>query len=222
MLKKISSLAAALLLILGMASCGAARTSGSSSSKSTTTSQSSSKNSQGLLGGLLSSLVGNAVPLSQKSILGTWVYSTPDCRFTSENALAQAGGEVAAATVEEKLADMYAKVGISNTTFAIQFNEDNTCAMQLGSRTISGKYTLNTETRALTITSSTGLIKLNATVYYSLGQLTILFDANKLLSTVKMLSAITGKGSSTIAAASSILDNYQGMMIGMNLTKYKD
>lgn len=219
MIKKISLFALALALLLGMASCGAPRTAGSGTSASS--SSNAGSGAQGLVGGLLSSLVGNAIPLTKDKILGTWVYSSPDCRFTSDNALAQAGGEVAATTVEQKLADMYAKVGISETTFAVQFNDDNSCAVQIGGRVISGTYTLNTETRKLSINSSTGLIKLSATVYYSLGQLTILFEADKLLSTVKMLSAFTGKGNSTIAAASSILDNYKGMMIGMNLTPYK-
>lgn len=223
MIKKISTMVCAAIMMLAMASCGSTAPGSGIASGSSESSQASGAGGGGsILGNLLGSLVSQAVPLTQKSLLGTWVYASPECRFTSEDALAQAGGAVAAATVDSKLAEIYARVGISATTFAVQFKEDNSCTIQIGGQVISGTYTLDTETRALKISSSTGLIKLTATVYNGIGQLTILFDADKLLSAVKMIAAATGKASSTLSTASGILQNYKGMMIGMNLTPYKE
>lgn len=205
----ISSAFAALLLI--SSACSAPREGAAPSQQS--------QESQSLIGSLLSGLIDQNTTVTKERLAGTWKYSTPECRFSSENALAQAGGAVAASTVEEKLAALYSKVGITSSTFSITFNNDNTCSVHLGNRNFSGTYSLDSDTRKLSISAAGGLLKLNAQVYYSYTQLTILFDAQKLLTTAKLLASFTGKGSSTIAAASDILDNYQGAMLGMNLKK---
>ena len=41
--------------------------------------------------------------VSAQNLIGSWTYSGPGCAFTSENLLAKAGGEVAAAQIEQKL-----------------------------------------------------------------------------------------------------------------------
>lgn len=191
----------------------------SSSSSSTTTTSDDDSNSQSLLGSLLSGLVGNNTTVTVDKIVGTWNYSSPECRFTSESALAQAGGAVAANTVEQKLATIYSNINIKSGNTSFTFNEDNTCVMVLGGKTINGTFTLDSDTRELSMKSKTGLIKLNAQVYYSYTTLSLLFDADKLLSIVKMISTFTGQGSSTLSTVNSVLENYNGMMIGMNLQK---
>lgn len=213
-MKKTIYMAIVAIFTLSLAACGTMKP-GASSSQPTT----DSANSQSLLGSLLSGLIGNNTTVTPENIAGTWKYSSPDCRFTSENALSQAGGAVAANEVESKLANVYAKVGITPTNCSFTFNKDNTCQMVLGGRTINGTYTLDTENRQINIRSTTGLISMNAKIYYSYSTLTLLFDANKLLSMVQMVAAFTGQGSSTIATLSSLLSQYDGMMIGMNLTK---
>lgn len=207
------------LMLLVNTGCNAPmRTTGSSSSSSTTSSSSTS-GSQSLLGSLLSGLIGNSTTITKEKIIGTWNYSSPECRFTSESALAQAGGAVAANTVEQKLAEIYPKIGITTGKTSFTFNEDNTCVMVFGGKSISGTYTINSETREIAIKSTTGLIKLNAQAFYSYTTLSLLFDADKLLTLAKMLSAFTGQGSSTMSAINAILENYEGLMIGMNLQK---
>ena len=51
--------------------------------------------------------------VSSRGLIGTWNYMGPGCAFTSQNLLAKAGGEVAAAQIEEKLLPYYQQVGIS-------------------------------------------------------------------------------------------------------------
>lgn len=191
----------------------------SKASSASSSSSDDSSSSQSVIGSLLSDLIGNSTTVTVEKLAGTWNYSSPECRFTSENALAKAGGSVAASTVEEKLTSIYSAINIKSSNTSFTFNEDGTCVMVLGGRSINGTYTLDSDTRALSMKSNTGIIKLNAEVYYSYTTLSLLFDANKLMTIVKMISSFTGKGSSTMSTVSSILDNYDGMMIGMNLTK---
>lgn len=215
MIKKITLSLVAIVAVICLSSCGATKgLGGQSAPQGQQTAQ-----GEGLLSNLITGLVSQAVPLSQKALVGTWTYSSPACKFTSESYLAQAGGAVAAATVEDKLAQAFSGIGILPGQCTFTFAENGSCVIAFGSRQISGNYTLNPETRDLTITSTTGLIKLNAKVYYSIGQLTVLFDAGKLLTVAKAVATFTGKGSSTIGALSGVLDSYEGMQVGMNLKK---
>lgn len=216
MIKKITLSLVAIVAVICLSSCGATKGLGG---QTTAPQAQQGGQSQGLLSNLITGLVSQAVPLSQKAIEGTWTYSSPACKFTSENYLAQAGGAVAATAVEDKLGQGYAALGIVPGQCTFTFAADGNCTIALGSYQIAGTYTLNPETRDLSIVSTTGLIKLNAKVYYSIGQLTVLFDAGKLLSLTKAVAAFTGKGSSTIATISGLLNSYEGMQVGMNLTK---
>ena len=58
--------------------------------------------------------IGNAIgsvlgldKVQENALYGTWSYNGPGCAFTSENALAKAGGEVAATEVRQKLKTQY-------------------------------------------------------------------------------------------------------------------
>ena len=54
--------------------------------------------------------------VSAKGLIGTWTYLRPGCAFTSKNLLAKAGGEIAAAQIEEKVLPYYQQVGIKLIT----------------------------------------------------------------------------------------------------------
>ena len=54
--------------------------------------------------------------VSAANLIGSWSYRGPGCAFTSENLLAKAGGEVAAAQIEQKLLPYYQQVNISAAT----------------------------------------------------------------------------------------------------------
>ena len=66
------------------------------------------------VGNIISSIIGGG-KLSKENLYGTWHYDGPGCAFTSENLLARAGGELAAAKVEEKLGEEYRKLGFTSS-----------------------------------------------------------------------------------------------------------
>ena len=189
--------------------------SGSSSASAASSAQSSTASN--VLGSLLDGLIGNAVPVTEKSIVGTWAYQSPEVRFESEDFLSKAGGEVAAASIETKLAEVYSKIGMTPGNGGFIFNEDKTCTVSLGDRGIKGTYTLNTDTHELQIQA--GLLKLNGKVYFGAGTLAIIFDADKILTVAQGLSALSGNSSGTIATISGALSKYNGLMLGFNLKK---
>lgn len=63
------------------------------------------------IGNVITSVIG-LDKVTQQQIQGTWKYKGPGCAFSSEQALAKAGGEIAAVQVEEKLKPYYDGVRI--------------------------------------------------------------------------------------------------------------
>ena len=63
------------------------------------------------LGNVIMSVLG-ANQVSEAGLVGSWRYTNPGVAFTSSNVLAQAGGEVVAQQIENKLLSVYNSVGI--------------------------------------------------------------------------------------------------------------
>ncbi len=185
-------------------------------SPAATTGSSTSGLIQSLAGGLLGNLLGNTITLSPQTIAGTWNYSRPDCVFESENFLMKAGGEVAAAQIEAKVAPYLAKVGIKEG-MSYTFNTDGTYTMTIGGRAINGQYTLDAENKTITMTFLAGLTQSTAKIAFTGTKLSLLYDADKLLAMVKGVSKLSGN--STVSTLSQLLDSYDGLLVGLELTK---
>lgn len=170
-----------------------------------------------LLSGLLGSLLGKSETLTAASIVGTWQYAAPDCVFESENLLMKAGGQVAAAKIEDQVSTQLAKIGIKPGACSFVFKEDGTYAATIGKRTLTGGYTLDAENKVLTITYLAGLGNAEAKVALKKDELSLLFESDKLLKLASAISSLTG--STAGKALGTMLDSYDGLYVGMKLKK---
>ncbi|MBO4906073.1 MAG: DUF4923 family protein [Bacteroidaceae bacterium] len=188
---------------------------GSSSISSSTALSAGSSILNNLLGTLLSSTI------TEKTLIGTWKYQSPECRFESENFLAQAGGAVVADNIEEKLESYLTRMGITKGVTSFTFKKDKTFSIQSNNRTItSGTYTFDSSTKSLTLSGSLGLLNHTCIVGMDGTSLCMLFDSTKLLTTVNTVGAVLGRSNSTLSSISALLgENYQGMKIGFKLAK---
>ena len=168
-----------------------------------------------LLGSILSST------LTEQSIVGTWTYQQPEVRFESENLLAKAGGEVAAANIEQKLNTYLSKIGITKGATTYTFKEDKSFSISTGSKTIStGTYAFDANSKTLTLQGSLGLLNQTCTVGMDGTNLCLLYDADKLLTAANAVGNLLGKANSTLGSITSILgSNYKGMKLGFQLAK---
>ncbi len=164
-----------------------------------------------VISGVVKSVVGDKLT-TESSIIGTWAYSAPDCQFESESVLAKAGGEVAAVEVEEQLKAVYEKIGMSNCQFT--FNEDESYSGTLG----SGTYTFDSDAKTITMKTKLG-IKTVAYVAVTGSTMSLTFDADKLLSLLKVVVGVASSTSSTLSAITSLADAYDGLRVGFELTK---
>ena len=159
--------------------------------------------------------------MTEQTIVGTWTYQQPEVRFESENLLAKAGGEVAAASIEQKLSTYLSKIGISQGATTYTFNEDKTFSIATGSKTIStGTYTFDASSKTLTMQGSLGLLNQTCTVGMDGTNLCLLFDADKMLTAVNAVGSVLGKANSTLGSITNILgSNYKGMKLGFQMAR---
>ena len=157
----------------------------------------------------------------QADIKGTWDYSGVAVKLVSEDLLKNAAAGVAAGQIEDKLDGYVQKVGIKPGAFGFIFSEDNTFTTTFKGKNIPGTYTLDEQTKTLTLTyGKTSFMKgftMTASVNITSSQLDLMFNADKLLDFIGKVS--TSSGNSTLAAISAIAQQYDGMKLGFELKK---
>ena len=168
-----------------------------------------------ILTGVAKAVVGDKATTSS-SIIVTWKYVGPQCQFESENLLAKAGGEVAAKEVEEKMQTVYDRIGMSGCEYT--FNEDGTYSYTLKKRTMSGTYTFNDKEKTITMKGKLG-VKTVAHVTVTGNDMSLVFNADKLMSVLKTITGTVSKVNSTAATINSVAGSYDGLMLGFDLKK---
>ena len=218
MKKTIILVAAACLMMTG---CG---TAGFGTTTSGTTSSTSTGNilndvfgavtNGEAVGNILTSVIG-LDKLSQQQLIGTWRYDGPGCAFTSDNALAKAGGEVAATQIEEKLKVQYDKLGLTSSNTQMTFNQDGTFSAVVAGKSFSGTYTFDEKQQQLQmkglLLSLTGYTKRNGS------GISVLFESKKVLTLLQTVAAMSGNQS--LQTIGDISKNYDGVRIGFDMKK---
>ena len=190
------------------------KTSKKTSKKKTTTSSSSTGS---IISGILNNVIGSATFSQADLCAHTWKYSKPGCAFTSENLLAKAGGEIAANKIEEGLSKYYSKFGFSKSNTYFTFKTDGTFAAKIDGKSWNGTYTFDEKTHAIQLKGL--LLSASGFATRTANGISLLFEQKKLLTLIKTLSKLNLTGSTTMSAVSSIVDNYDGVRIGFEMTK---
>jgi hypothetical protein len=153
--------------------------------------------------------------VKQQNLIGEWKYKGPGCAFMSENLLAKAGGEMAAVQIEEKLLPYYQQVNVSSSNTQITFKEDGTFSSKIVGTPFNGKYTFDEESQKITLKGL--FLSVNCYAKKELGGISILFEANKLLTVLQTMSAMSGnKDLQTIGDLSK---KYDGVRVGFDMNK---
>lgn len=181
----------------------------------TTTGSSSTGSS--IINGILNNVIGSATFSQADLCAHTWKYSKPGCAFTSENLLAKAGGEIAASKIEEDLSKYYSKFGFSKSNTYFTFKTDGTFAAKIDGKSWNGTYTFDEKTHAIQLKGL--LLSASGFATRTTNGISLLFEQKKLLTLLKTLSKLNLTGSTTMSAVSSIVDNYDGVRVGFEMTK---
>ena len=178
-------------------------------------SNSSSSAGSSIINGILNNVIGSGTFSKQDLCAHTWKYSKPGCAFTSENLLAQAGGEIAANKVEEKLSEYYSKFGFCSSNTYFTFKTDGTFAAKIDGKSWQGNYTFDEKTHAIQMKGL--ILSMSGYATKTANGISLLFDQKKLLNLIKTIGSL--KGNSTLSALGTIANNYDGMRVGFEMTK---
>ena len=153
--------------------------------------------------------------VSTQNLIGTWTYSGPGCAFTSENLLAKAGGEVAAAQIEEKVKPYYDQVGISASNTQITFKQDGSFSAKIAGTNFSGTYTFDEASQQIKLKGL--LLSINCYAKREINGISILFEAKKLLTVLQTMSALSGRAD--LQTISDLSKQYDGVRVGFDMKR---
>lgn len=168
----------------------------------------------GTISNVITSVIG-AQKVTQQNLIGTWRYSGPGCAFTSEQLLAKAGGEVAAAQIKQKMLPTYNTLGFSSSNTYVTFNEDGTFAASIDGKPFQGKYTFDASTCKVSMQGL--LLNLNCYAKRNANGIALLFEAKKLLTVLQTLAVLSGN--QTAQTIGDLSKNYDGVRLGFDFTK---
>lgn len=153
--------------------------------------------------------------VSAQNLVGSWTYNGPGCAFTSENLLAKAGGEVAAAQIEEKMLPYYQQVGISSSNTQITFKQDGTFSSRIAGTNFSGTYTFDEASQQIKLKGM--LLSINCYTKREINGISILFEAKKLLTVLQTMSALSGNAN--LQTIGNLSKQYDGVRVGFDMKR---
>ncbi|GGK09590.1 DUF4923 family protein [Parabacteroides faecis] len=159
--------------------------------------------------------------LTVENLAGTWTYTNPAVQLEGDNALKNVAGSVAAGELEKKLKTYCAKVGIVEGMFNYVFNNDSTFTNALKKKTLKGTFSINPDEKTVELKYALGgklkVTTLTAHVVISGDELSLLFNADKLLDFLSKISSISDN--TTLKMVNKLASEYDGMMLGFELKK---
>lgn len=168
-----------------------------------------------LLTGLGKTLVGDKTTTAA-SLKGTWTYTGPACEFESDNLLSKAGGSAVSTKIENKITPVLKKYGVQGIVYTFDGNGNYTTKIK--KRTIKGTYTFNSKEKTITFKPHYGK-EYTANVSILSNQMTLVFNADKLMHVLQTISNTAAKQNSTAATINTLMKNYNGMRLGFRLKK---
>ena len=152
--------------------------------------------------------------LINSTIKGEWKYKCPSVGVSGKNLLAGVAKPLAKSKLKKKLKNAYKKMGLDKASPSFSFNPDGTCAMKILGVNVKGNYNYNPDLEKITfkwhgVPMSANLRRDGKK------KLHLTFDADKFLKLLSMMGRFSD--SSTIKAVSTLLDNYEDVMVGFEL-----
>lgn len=150
------------------------------------------------------------------TLKGEWKYNGPSVGVSGKNVLAGIAKPIAKSKLKKKLKNAFKKIGLDKARPEFVFNEDGTCRIKLLGASMKGTYNYNPSQEKITIKWHG--VPLNANLRRDgKKKLHITFEADKFLSLLSLAGRFTDN--SAIKAVSTLLDNYEDVMVGFELKK---
>ena len=151
-----------------------------------------------------------------RTLQGDWKYNAPSVGVSGKNLIAGIAKPIAKGKLKKKLKNAFKKIGLDKARPQFFFNEDGTCSIKMLGASVKGTYNYNPSTEKITfkwhgVPMSANLKRDGKK------KLHLTFDSDKLLKLISLLGRFSD--SSTIKALSTLLDNYEDVMVGFELKR---
>ena len=153
---------------------------------------------------------------SNLNIVGKWVFDGSAVEMKSSNVIKNAGGKLATATIEDKLDKQFGKLGMQKGTATFNFEADSTFTVTLKNKTQKGKYSIDKSNSRLDLTFL-GKATVSGEIAVSNKQMTLTFEADKLVSVVSYICQMSN--SSSLKSLNSLLGSFDDIRTGFTLIK---
>jgi len=165
----------------------------------------------------ITDLISGKSGLTADKLYGTWNYTGSAITFkSSTNALSNLASSAATSSIEKKLDQYLAKVGISQGIFGFTFNQDGTMSVNYGSKKFTGTWTLDADKSVVNMKIKS-LINMKGYVAVQGDQMELEFDTTTLMRLIKSLTSMYNQG--TLQTLNSLLNQYDQMYAGFKLVK---
>ena len=163
-------------------------------------------------GNVLNSVLGTD-KVTERNLIATWTYDEPGVAFTSNNILAKAGGEVAAAQAKDKLKSYFQQAGIQQSNTQFTFTNDKKFKGKLYGQSFNGTWTFNSKTQQVVL--KTMLLTVPVYVKKTATGMSFLFESQKLLTLAQKVAKLSGNEALQILGTLS--QNYDGIRMGFDM-----
>lgn len=164
--------------------------------------------------GKIASVAGIDIPFE---IEGEWSYVGTAVELETDNMLKKAAAEMAAVAVEQKINEQQAKYGIKPGMLKFTFKNDGNATISALNQSLPVKYNLSKDKKSMNIKVA-NIINMDATIKHTIdNSLSILFEGDKVIELIKYLN--TQVDYATIKTISQVLENYDGLKVGIELEK---
>ena len=181
-----------------------------------------------LLGGVVENVVGTK-KITVESLAGTWNYEGVSCKLESDNTIAEVGAKLVTTKFEDKFNEYLLKVGVKKGCTTVQFAEDGTFVATFSGKQVNGNYVIGEDGNSVVFSFLMGQFTLNSVIELNSDGMNISFEADRVLTILKAVGSAASQYASSqqsqssalsmISTLSSLLEGYNGMRLGMRLTK---
>lgn len=165
-------------------------------------------------GNVLNSVLGTD-KVTERNLIATWTYDEPGVAFTSNNVLAKAGGELAAAQAKDKLKSYFQQAGIKQSNTQFTFTNDKKFTGKLYGQSFNGTWTFNSKTQQVVL--KTMLLTVPVYVKKTATGMSFLFESQKLLALAQKVEKLSGN--EALQTLGTLSQNYDGIRMGFDMKK---
>lgn len=150
---------------------------------------------------------------ANRTLAGQWQYDKPSIQAQGTSLIGKLGKPLAKNKLKKKLDKAYKKLKIKQRWSSMTLSEDGHWTMTVVGRKLGGNYFFNPTSGCITLNWH-GLT-INATAKRENKHLHLLFDTDRLLSIMRLISGLSNND--TLKALAFLSDNYQDVNVGFDL-----